>query len=154
MEIRPPTTRWHSATACKSSQGICTDVFTSADVGDVTDVKVLTKRLRLVVERQQIRLPDFIFVIHLVDDQLRIPNASSMVMLDSRASSNLIIKAWYSAALFEHDSNSENACGIMYLLGLTKRMPIPDISFPFSFVLVAPSKYIFQEAFGEEVSML
>ncbi|XXG82688.1 hypothetical protein AAC387_Pa10g0588 [Persea americana] len=36
----------------KSNQGLCMDVFTSADVGDVTDVKVLTKRLRLVVVRQ------------------------------------------------------------------------------------------------------
>ncbi|XXG76870.1 hypothetical protein AAC387_Pa08g1143 [Persea americana] len=73
MEIRLPTTRWHSAIACKSSKGICTNVFTSVDVGDVTDVKHLTKRLRLIVIRQQIRLPDFIFLIHLIDDQLRIP---------------------------------------------------------------------------------
>ena len=104
MEIRPPTTRWHSATAwcvlrggrilflthcnlhvfpffdyhrcSESSQGICTDVFTSADVGDVTDVKPLMKRLCLVVVRQQIRLPDFIFLIHLVDDQLGVPKCS------------------------------------------------------------------------------
>ncbi|XXG59275.1 hypothetical protein AAC387_Pa04g1385 [Persea americana] len=77
-----------------------------------------------------------------------------MVMPDSWASSNPMIRAWYSAALFEQGSNSENACGIMYLSGLTKIMLIPDINFPLSFVLVAPSKYMFQEAFDEEVSTL
>ena len=56
----------------KSSQGIYTDVFTSEDVGDVTDVKLLPKRLCLVVVRRQIRLPNFIFLIHLVDYQLRV----------------------------------------------------------------------------------
>ena len=60
-----------------------------------------------------------------------------MVMSDSRASSNPMIRDWYSAALFEHGSSSEKACGIMYLLGLIKRMPTPEISFLFSFVLVA-----------------
>ena len=57
----------------KSSQGICMDVFTSANVSDVTDIKLLLKWLCLVVVRQQIRLPDFIFRIHLVDDQLGVP---------------------------------------------------------------------------------
>ena len=42
-----PFLDWHRS--CRSSQGICTDVFTSEDVGDVTDVKLLSKRLRLVV---------------------------------------------------------------------------------------------------------
>ncbi|XXG47472.1 hypothetical protein AAC387_Pa02g2115 [Persea americana] len=57
----------------KFSQGICREVFTSEDVGDVKDVKSLSKRLRLIVVRQQIRLLDFIFFIYLVDDQLRVP---------------------------------------------------------------------------------
>ena len=57
----------------ESSHGICMDVFTSEDVGDVTNVKLLTKPLRLVVVTEQIRLLDFIFLIHLVDDQLRVP---------------------------------------------------------------------------------
>ena len=138
----------------KSSPGICTDVFTSEDAGDVIDVKPLLKRLYLVVVRQQIRLPDFIFLIHLIDDQLRVPKDLCMVMPDSKASSNPTIRAWYPVALSEHGSRSEKACGIIYLSGLTKRMLTPDISFPFSFILVAPSKYMFEEAFDEEVSTL
>ncbi|XXG59364.1 hypothetical protein AAC387_Pa04g1464 [Persea americana] len=77
-----------------------------------------------------------------------------MVMPDSRASSNPMIRAWYSAALFGHGSSSEKACGVMYLSRLTKRMPIPDIGLPRSFLLVAPSKYMLQKAFDEEVSTL
>ena len=77
-----------------------------------------------------------------------------MVLLDSRASFDSTIRAWYSAALFDHGFSSEKACGIKHLLGLTKRMPNPDTSFSFSFVLVAPLKCMSQEAFDGEVSTL
>ena len=58
----------------KSGQGICTDVLTSEEVSDMINVKLLSKRLCLVIARQQIKLPNFIFLINLVDDQLRVPN--------------------------------------------------------------------------------
>ena len=56
-----------------SSEGICTYLFTSEDVGDVTDVKLLMKRLYLVVVRQHIKLHEFKFLIHLVNGQLKVP---------------------------------------------------------------------------------
>ena len=85
-----------------------------------------------------------IFDIHLFYDCLGISITTNMLIPNSNANSNIMIRVVYSVALFKHSSNNKNEWGMYTLSELQKMILTPNIVSPNSLVRVPPSKCMIQ----------